>query len=109
LALSASFEALLQELITLRAPPLLIKQVAQMDASELVRWIETVDESPYSIGDWASALILFAEWEVKERALSLKQKREYLVCCIEGCGGSTSLLPLSSLLESYLHSHGVRD
>lgn len=109
MALSAGFEALLRELIALEAPALLIKQVAGMDASEIRLWIEIVDESPYPLSEWALALVLFSEWEQNHRTLPLSQKREYLSCCVEGTGGSSSLLPLTGLLDHYLKTQGVRD
>jgi hypothetical protein len=108
-ALSGVFEALLQELIALEAPAPLIKQVTAMDASEIRLWIETVDESPYPLSEWASALVLFSIWERDHRPLPLSQKREYLSCCVEGSGGSVSLLPLAGLLDHYLKTQGVRD
>jgi hypothetical protein len=108
-ALSTGFEALLQELIALEAPAPLLKQVAGMEASEIRLWIETVDESPYPLCEWASALVLFSIWERDHRTLPLSQKREYLSCCVEGAGGSSSLLPLTGLLDHYLKTQGVRD
>ncbi len=109
MALSPGFEILLQELVTLRAPAFLIKQVVDLDAIEVRNWIETVDESPYTVSEWASALVLFSEWERTQRVLPLKQKREYLSCCVEGTGGSSSLLQLTNLLDHYLKTQGVRD
>ena len=109
MALSTGFELLLQELVSLNAPAFLIKQVVEMDPTEIRNWIETVDESPYAVSDWASALVLFSEWEGTHRVLPLQQKREYLSCCVEGTGGSSTLLPLTGLLEHYLKTQGVRD
>ncbi len=107
--LRPGFEALLRELVALGAPASLIKQVAEMEAPEVRNWIETIDESPYAVSEWAEALIRFSNWELNRRTLPLKQKREYLNCCVEGTGGASSLLPLTSLLEHYLDTHGVRD
>ncbi len=107
--LRPGFEALLRELVTLGAPASLIKQVAEMEAPEVRNWIETVDDSPYSVSEWAEALVQFSNWERTGRSLPLKQKREYLCCCVEGTGGQSALLPLTSLLEHYLNTHGVRD
>jgi hypothetical protein len=107
--MSSGFEALLRELIVLAAPAYVIKQVTEMEALEVRNWIETVDDSPYSVSEWAEALVRFAHWEQNYRTLPLKQKREYLCCCVEGTGGTTSLLPLTSLLDHYLDTHGVRD
>jgi hypothetical protein len=107
--LRPGFEALLRELVALGAPASLIKQVAEMEAPEVRTWIETVDESPYAVSEWAEALVQFSNWERTRRPLPLKQKREYLCCCVEGSGGSSSLLPLTSLLEHYLNTHGVSE
>jgi hypothetical protein len=107
--MSAPLDRLLSELIGANAPARLLREVADLDSSEARLWVEAVDDSPYGFVDWAKALIAFSEWENRNRPIGVSRMREYLSCCIEGSGGSTALLPLETLLQSYLETHGVSE
>jgi hypothetical protein len=107
--MSPSFDPLLQVFMTSLTPPRLLSGFSRLSEEELRLWVESIDDSPYGLEDWARALIRFARWEEAHRELTLEQKRTYLLCCIEGAGASAHLLPLETILENYLETHGVRD
>ena len=74
----------------------------------LLRLTDSIDESPYPIEAWLSALARFAEWEqANQRRIPLDSKREYLSGCIEGIKSADASAPLPEMLEHYLKEHGV--
>ena len=85
-----------------------LKAKAQaLSADHVQKWIAVIDESPYSVAQWAEALIEFESWaSAQKRVLSFPHMLEYLSCCCES-GMPAHLLSLSFLLQEYLLDHGV--
>ncbi len=100
---------LLRALEKKSASSALLAQTAELQGERLKKWIQVMDESPFSVDQWAEALIEFNAWELKEqRTLGIEHKLEYLSCCTES-GMPAHLLSLPFLLQEYLRDHGVED
>lgn len=85
-----------------------LQALLSANTETLLRLIESIDESPYPIEAWLSALERFSEWEkANQRQVTLDSKREYLSCCIEGIKSADASAPLPEMLEHYLKEHGV--
>ncbi|MBC7396772.1 MAG: hypothetical protein H7333_04945 [Bdellovibrionales bacterium] len=91
------------------APVPLSEAAAELTEAQVQSWLQAVDESPFSLTQWAEALIEFKLWEQENRRkIALQHMLEYLNCCCES-GMPAHLLPLPFLLKEYLRDHGVEE
>jgi len=68
----------------------------------------SIDSSPYPLREWLLAHDAFLEWGIRhKRTLTLDQRQEYLLCCIEGMKEPTGGLPLRDVLHYYLETNGM--
>jgi hypothetical protein len=86
----------------------LIQEIMMMTDAEISTWIETIDESSYTLSEWLESLIYFQSW-LKERlkGKNFTDQIEYVSCCIQGSANTGRLLTLVDLLKGYLEAYGV--
>ena len=95
--------------ILAEVPESLSNEIKAIPQESLIYFARLVDESHYSVRDWAEALVAFAAWEKQnQQFLDFKDKIEYLNCCVEGSVSSGGkLLPLVDAFQDYVKLYGV--
>ena len=107
--MTSNVNPLLSALQAINAPVTLSGAAAELTETQVQSWLQAVDESPFSLTQWAEALIEFKLWEQENhRKIALEHMLEYLNCCCES-GMPAHLLPLPFLLKEYLRDHGVEE
>ncbi len=90
------------------AKPYFLERAKTLTPAQVASFIESVDESQYSLNEWCQALLEFETWaEQNHRSLKLPAQIEYLTCCVQGTQNEGRLLSLSIVLDQYLKSYGV--
>jgi hypothetical protein len=85
----------------------LVKAADLLTGNDLKMWLNTIDESAYSLDEWMESLILFKAWTIEQkRELDFSNQLEYLSCCAESARGGVKL-PLPFLLKEFLRTNGV--
>lgn len=79
-----------------------------LDGLELGPWFETVDDSPFALGDWLEALLAFDRW-LSEKGVTerpVDAMLGYLECCTLTVAETLSLPEFSPLVLSNLDQFG---
>lgn len=80
---------------------------AEVDATTLNEFLEDVDDSPFSLRDWISALRILGSWlDARKLTLSLQDQIGYVSCAAESAGASANLTELSALVDEMLTAYG---
>ena len=87
--------------------PRILTEVSAVDETFVVSWLHAIDESAYTLEEWAESVAAFDQWaQGAGRQLSLSHMLEYLSCCAES-GRSGVKLPLTFLMQEFIKSNGV--
>lgn len=87
----------------------LFQEIDLLSDESLLIWIQTVDESSYSLQEWLEALVYFQKWlQENKKGKNFPDQIEYISCCIQGSSNTGRLLTLLDLLKSYLNTYGVQ-
>ncbi len=71
-------------------------------------WFETIDDSPFALGDWLEALLAFDRW-LEEKGVAerpVDAMLGYLECCTLTVAETLSLPEFSQLVISNLDQYG---
>jgi len=77
------------------------------DAEFCSAFLDSVDESAFSLREWVNALMVLAQWLDSHSAeLSLEDQIGYVSCAAEIASGSATWIDLPELVEEMLADHG---
>ncbi len=70
---------------------------------------ESVDESPYSLGEWVESIEYFYDWlGQNQRHANFQSLLGFLHCCVQAAGSGPERLPLKDLLVEMLDTYGFQ-
>ena len=87
----------------------LVQEIMMMSDTELTIWIQTIDESSYTLSEWLESLVFFQAWlKDHHKGKNFTDQIEYISCCIQGSNNTGRLLTLPDVLKGYLETFGVQ-
>ncbi len=78
-----------------------------MDASSCDAFLDTVDDSSYTLRDWVEALRCMGQWlDAHGMTMELKDQIGYVNCAGAAAGSGANLTHLPSLVDEMLETYG---
>lgn len=80
---------------------------ADVDVSTLNGFLGDVDDSPFSLRDWMSALRTLGSWlDARKLTLSVQDQIGYVCCAAESASAGANLTDLPGLVDEMLTAYG---
>jgi hypothetical protein len=87
----------------------LVQEIMMMSDAELAIWVQTIDESSYTLSEWLQSLVIFQAWlKDHQKGKNFTDQIEYISCCIQGSSNTGRMLTLPDVLKGYLETFGVQ-
>jgi hypothetical protein len=82
-------------------------QFRDVDPALCNLFVESVDDSSFSLRNWVEALRVLGHWlDARGLSLSLSDQIGYVACATDAAGAGSNLTHLPSLVEEMLETYG---